>query len=132
VLISLGLKRAEVSLLFVKDRAMRRWHRRLLNKTTLTDVISVSQRESRSRQKEPDPFGSLGDIIICTDQARRQAKKEGISAREELGRYVIHGILHCLGHRDYVPKEKKQMWTVQEKLLKRYQHILRGDRGKSS
>jgi len=124
VLGRLKFKRSHLSLLFVRDTAMRSWHWKLMRLRSTTDVLSISQYMERERRVFPNPLLSIGDIIICTDEARRQAKAEHCSLREELGRYVVHGILHCIGYNDTKPKERKKMWDLQEQLVKRYKHIL--------
>ncbi len=65
-----------------------------------TDVLSFSQiadfKKLRTQNSEfPIP---LGDIVINTHQANRQAKKYGVSFYDEIYRLLIHGILHLLGY----------------------------------
>jgi len=84
----------------------------------------VSQLERRGDYQEPNPLNSLGDIIVCLDQAKRQAKKENCSVSEELCRYVIHGILHCIGYDDNNSRNRDKMWALQEKLVRKYKHLL--------
>ncbi len=120
VLSDLKLRQAHLSLLFVKDAEMKRWHWRLMRLRTTTDVISLGQREGGG----PDPLGSLGDLIICLDEAKRQAACAACSVQEELGRYVVHGILHCLGYDDIRPRDRKKMWAVQERLVRKYGKFL--------
>lgn len=117
----LKLRQAHLSLLFVKDAEMKRWHWKLMRLRTTTDVISLGQREG----KGPNPLGSLGDLIICLDEAKRQADRAGCRIQEEIGRYVIHGILHCLGYDDIRPRDHKKMWGVQEQLVEKYRKFLR-------
>ena len=124
ILTSLKFKRAHLSILFAKDAEVRRWHKRLMKRTSATDVISISQFESRTKGKEPNPLNSLGDVIICVDRAKRHAKEAGCSLSEELLRCVNHGILHCLGHRDQKPSEREKMWSLQEKLVGKYKKLL--------
>jgi probable rRNA maturation factor len=40
----------------------------------------------------------LGDIIISTETAARQARRRNHSLREELQILLIHGLLHVLGY----------------------------------
>ena len=120
VFADLKLRQAHLSLLFVKDAEMKRWHWKLMRLRTTTDVISLGQLEGEG----PNPLGSLGDLVICLDEARRQAARAGCSVQEELRRYVIHGILHCLGYDDIHPRDHKKMWGVQEQLVKKYRKFL--------
>jgi len=120
ILSALELGRAHLSLLFVRDPEMKRWHWKWMGLRSTTDVISLAQKEG-----EPDPLGSLGDLIICLDEAKRQAKRAGCSCSEELGRYIVHGILHCLGYDDIRPRDRRKMWAVQEQLVGKYKKLLR-------
>ncbi len=68
------------------DRELRRLNRRFLGRDYPTDVLSF-----------PDRDGSLGDIAISVDRARRQAAEFGHSLEEELSILMLHGVLHLLG-----------------------------------
>jgi rRNA maturation RNase YbeY len=57
-----------------------------------TDVISFGL----ARASKSSPV--IGDIYICPLVAERNARRLGITAKEELTRLVIHGMLHILGH----------------------------------
>ena len=116
---SLQFRQAHLNIFFVKDAAMRRWHLKLMGKNSTTDVLSLSQWTPKGRSREPNPLNSLGDVIVCLDEAKRQAKKNKCSYKEEVFRYITHGLLHCVGYDDVKPKDPKKMWTLQEKLLKK-------------
>jgi len=40
----------------------------------------------------------LGDVIVCFEQAERQAAEAGIATAAEVRTLVVHGLLHLLGH----------------------------------
>ena len=40
----------------------------------------------------------LGDVVICFEQAERQAGEAGVEIRAEVRTLVVHGLLHLLGH----------------------------------
>ena len=40
----------------------------------------------------------LGDVVVCTAQAVRQAGEAGVEPLEEMRTLVVHGLLHLLGH----------------------------------
>ncbi|MEE8638760.1 MAG: rRNA maturation RNase YbeY, partial [Candidatus Margulisiibacteriota bacterium] len=42
--------------------------------------------------------GVLGDIAISKETTQKNAKRFGVSYKNELKRLVIHGILHLLGY----------------------------------
>jgi probable rRNA maturation factor len=70
-----------------------------------------------------DPGGAvLGDIYICPDVARQQAKSHGVGIREELARLVVHGTLHACGweHPEDDARMTSPMWRRQEQLMTRF------------
>ena len=40
----------------------------------------------------------LGDVVICFEQAERQAGEAGVETLAEVRTLVVHGLLHLLGH----------------------------------
>jgi len=72
-----------------------------------TDVITFDYREAR-------PGAPLqGELFICPAVAVIQARQFGTDWRSELVRYVIHGILHLLGHDDLQPVARRKMKQVE-------------------
>src|SRR6267142_4825092 len=71
----LRLKNREVSLALVSNRAIHRLNRRYRGKNRPTDVLSFSQNV-----RLPSGTHLLGDIVISTPTARKQAKAAGRSA----------------------------------------------------
>ena len=71
---------------------MARLNRDHLGHRGATDVISFGS--NRVRRSAP----VIGDIYICPEVARRNAAERGASAREEVSRLVVHGVLHVLGY----------------------------------
>ena len=57
------------------------------------------------------------DILICLDEATRQASQRGYPFRKELLLYVIHGLLHCLGHDDHEEEDSALMHKVEDAIL---------------
>jgi probable rRNA maturation factor len=103
------LKGRSLSIAFVTDAAIRKINRRFLGHDWATDVISF-----------PLDSDLLGELVISAPHARAEARKRGIPEREELLRYVVHGILHLLGYDDHAPSERKRMWARQERELRTF------------
>lgn len=80
--------RGTVTVALVDDRSVRRLNRAYRGIDRATDVLSF---EGGSRQ-------ALGDIVIATGVARRQAREIGHSYRDELRTLALHGLLHLLGY----------------------------------
>jgi probable rRNA maturation factor len=110
-----GVRDAAVSITFVTSRRMAALNVRHLGHRGATDVISFGFA--------PVAAGGevTGDIYICPDVARENARQHGAGIREELLRLAIHGVLHIIGH-DHPTDESRTsspMWKRQERLLRR-------------
>jgi probable rRNA maturation factor len=114
---SLGLQNAELSVMFVGDRAMRTLNRTWLGKDRTTDVLSFSLQEGRSLHIQPL---MLGDIVISVPVAGRQASAAGHSLATEMERLLVHGLVHLLGY-DHGRDRRKtiQMERKENQLLQR-------------
>jgi probable rRNA maturation factor len=105
---------AMISVTFLSSRAISRMHREQLGHSGATDIITFEL----TRPFEDAPV--TGDMYICADVARKNAKEWGVPVREELARLVIHGTLHSLGlkHPDGDARLASPMWRAQEKYLR--------------
>jgi probable rRNA maturation factor len=106
---------ALVSITFVSSRAIAALNRRHLGHRGATDVISFAFAPAGERAPV------IGDIYIAPDEARRNARANGVGVREEIARLAVHGVLHVLGH-DHPDGEERTaspMWRRQERLLAR-------------
>lgn len=74
----------------VSDAHMRRLNRRFAGGDGVTDVLTFPAA--------PGQAGELGDIVIATGVAARQARQAGHSLRTELRVLALHGLLHVLGY----------------------------------
>ena len=109
------VKNALVSITFLDRRAMARLNTKHLAHSGATDVISFGF----TRATESDPV--IGDVYICPDVGRENAKARGAPVREEIARLVVHGVLHVLGH-DHPTgdgRERSDMWRRQERIVRR-------------
>ena len=109
---------AELSVVLVDEPAMEQLHVQWMDEPGPTDVLSFPMDELRPGKddEEPQP-GLLGDVVLCPQVAKRQARQAGHSAEEELLLLTTHGILHLLGFDHAEPDEEKEMFGLQRKLL---------------
>jgi probable rRNA maturation factor len=109
---------AELSVVLVDEPAMEQLHKQWMDEDGPTDVLSFPMDELRpgNEDEEPQP-GLLGDVVLCPQVAKRQARTAGHSSEEELLLLTTHGILHLLGFDHAEPEEEKEMFTLQRKLL---------------
>ena len=98
----------EVSLSFCTPDEIKALNRDYRNKDAETDVLSF-----------PGFPGSpaLGDIVICTDVAKRQAEEYGHSYERELSFLAVHGLLHLLGYDHETPEDETNMCDMQDKIM---------------
>ena len=105
-------KRTEnISLAFVGKNEIKKLNRKFRNKNKPTDVLSFNLNEE----------SCLGEIVICPEIVRENAKKYGVTIKYETMKMFVHGILHLLGYdHEKSEKEAKIMETKQEKYLTDY------------
>ena len=85
----------DVSIAFVDDDAMKTLNRQFRHKNKTTDVLTFP---ADGTYGDPNRRGRpLGDIVVCVDQARRQASDENPSLATEVRVLILHGILPALG-----------------------------------
>jgi rRNA maturation RNase YbeY len=60
-----------------------------------------------------------GEVYICMDETVLQARKFGTSWQTETVRYVVHGILHLLGHDDLCASARRIMKREENRLLRK-------------
>ena len=100
-------RRGTLAITFIDDRRMRALNKRFLGHDRPTDVLSF--------RYDGEPIA--GEILIAPGEARTYAKRHGISYEHELSRYVVHGLLHWLGHEDRTAAEQRKMRRVEDQLL---------------
>jgi probable rRNA maturation factor len=105
----LGWSEAELSLTLLNDRAMARLNRHTFGRRGPTNVIAFPLDAASTTTEpgqehivsSPSPAGPrplLGEVVISLETTRRQARECGWPWRELLDFYLIHGILHLIGH----------------------------------
>ena len=93
--------RGEMVIALVSDRKMRALNREFRGVDRVTDVLSFPTNTGQVRTSRSDaggPMRQLGDVVIATGVARRQAGRAGHPFPVELRRLALHGLLHLLGY----------------------------------
>ncbi|MCA9389146.1 MAG: rRNA maturation RNase YbeY [Candidatus Magasanikbacteria bacterium] len=108
-----------VSLSFVTPKRIQTLNKQYRKINKPTDVLSFNADPA---MQSPVEF-ELGDIVICPSYATREAKRRAISAREELLRLMIHGVLHLKGYDHATEDEEMVMFRLQEELLERIMNV---------
>jgi probable rRNA maturation factor len=100
-----------VSLLLTDDREIAALHARHLGDATPTDVMSFAADDA-------DAEGGV-EIVVSVQTARRVARERGHEARAELALYIVHGLLHVLGHDDKQPRARARMRNAEQQCMRR-------------
>ena len=109
----------EVAIALVADAHIRRLNRQYRGKDYATDVLSfVSEPDSGLAGPDRGPR-FLGDLVIATGVARRQARKAGHPYRTELRVLALHGFLHLLGYDHDDPGDLGRMARAEARLRRR-------------
>jgi probable rRNA maturation factor len=109
---SIGRAGASLTVAFVRDRAVRVLNRDYRQRDRATDVLSFPSADEQAGRVLGEEFsgespsavspfedsGYIGDIVISTDTALRQAKEANHSFEREVSELVIHGTLHLCGY----------------------------------
>ncbi len=105
---------SNLSFVFVTHQKIRALHKKYLNSDCATDVITFDLKEMSSVKKQKV---LIGEIIVSTDEAKKNSKIYNTDYEEELALYCIHGILHLCGFDDHAPKDIKVMRAQESKVL---------------
>ena len=111
----LAVVEAELGINLVADREMALVNETFLQHVGSTDVITFDHTNRRGRGKRRKIHGEL---FVCVDVAVSQADEFETGWQSEVVRYVIHGILHLLGHDDLKPHLRREMKREENRLVR--------------
>lgn len=107
---------SELSITLVDEDHMSELHVKWMDLPGPTDVLSFPMDEMKPHSAASGP-GVVGDIVLCPDFAKAQAKEHQHSLDDELALLTVHGVLHLLGYDHAELDEEKVMFELQDKLL---------------
>ena len=99
-------------------RPMRLLNKRFCHHDRPTDVLSF-RYDGTGKRLPPRMRGKrvVGEIFISPRLAQDYATRHRISYAEELGRYILHGLLHWLGYDDQTGAQQRIMRLKEDRLL---------------
>lgn len=103
----------EVRIRLVRDPEMAAHHERHCGVPGTTDVLTFDLRDQPSN----GPCQLDVDLMVCIDEAARQAALRSIPIEHELTLYILHGLLHVLGHDDHDDDEYRAMHAREDQIL---------------
>ena len=104
--------RGDVAVALVTDAHIHKLNSQYRKKHAATDVLSFPA-EPGTRHSE------LGDIVIATGTARRQAREGGHSYQTELRVLALHGLLHLLGYDHAHASDAGRMARLERRLRRK-------------
>jgi probable rRNA maturation factor len=112
----LAMEGAQLSVLVVSDRRIRRLNRTYRQIDAPTDVLAFPQQEGAGSELHP---GLLGDVVLSAETADRQAARPGWTLERELDTLLVHGLLHLAGFDHEASKEARaEMNRWKRKILR--------------
>ncbi|MFA6253455.1 MAG: rRNA maturation RNase YbeY [Patescibacteria group bacterium] len=97
----------EISVALLSSSEIKKLNKIYRQKNKVTDVLSFNLEDKNI----------LGEIVICLEQAKKQAIEKNKSIKSELKLLLLHGTLHLLGfdHEKSISEAKRQ--EKEEQLL---------------
>lgn len=96
---------AFLSVVFVRDAAMRKLNTRYRHVAHATDVLSFALTEGM-RMKGAK---ASGEIFLNTDEIVRQSRKRKANQKTVAKFLLVHGFLHCCGFDHGTPRQLERM-----------------------
>jgi len=117
LLLDLKQTDAELGIHLVGAREMARVNWQFLRHAGSTDVITFDHLAADAGH--PTATGRLhGELFICVDDAVAQATAFQTTWQSEVVRYVVHGVLHLLGHDDLRPELRRKMKRAENRRVR--------------
>jgi probable rRNA maturation factor len=113
----LQIETAELGINLVAAREMTLLNETFLHHAGSTDVITFNHQDE-AIHPEDEPV-LHGELFVCVDEAILQAKRFRSSWQSEVVRYIVHGILHLLGHDDLRAGRRRRMKREENRLVRR-------------
>jgi len=108
-----------VTIALVSDARARHLNRTYRRQDYPTDVLSFGAGSTAAHASQPSRAHALGDIVIATGVARRQARAARHSEPTELRILALHGLLHLIGYDHEHPADAGAMARIERQWRRR-------------
>ena len=107
----------ELGVTVVDDSEILELNREYREKDSVTDVLSFPQFEGHGDLLEDllddEAETLIGDVVICYEQAGRQAEEYGTGLTREMLYLFVHSVMHLFGY-DHMDEEDKAVMRARE------------------
>lgn len=111
----------EIGVTIVDDAEILELNREYREKDSVTDVLSFPQFEGHDDLLEDllddETETLIGDVVICHEQAARQAQEYGTGMTREMLYLFVHSVMHLFGYDHMEEDEKAVMRAREEEVL---------------
>ena len=104
----------EISILIVDDIQIEKLNRKYFDRSGPTNVIAFPMREGEFSHLNPQ---ILGDVVISTDTAAKEARNCGMSVEQRFKELLVHGILHLFGYDHIVSEQDARKMEIKSQEL---------------
>ena len=99
----------EINYCFLNKKVIKQLNREFLNKDGPTDILTFPNLDEKK---------ITGDIAICLEIVREDAKKDKKHFAKYLAEVLLHGSLHLFGlEHDYTPTSLNNVYRLHDKIL---------------
>ena len=105
-----GFVAGDINYIFCSSEVHRKMNIDFVGHDYFTDIITFDDSNLREGY-------IAGDIFIDIETVADNARLYGATARQEMLRVIVHGVLHLCGQKDKTPRAEKQMHKKEDKYL---------------
>lgn len=99
----------DISVVLLTEKESRALNRRYRNNNKPTNVLSFRYNVE------------YGEILVCPEVIRREAKKQGNSFKYQMTWMILHGMLHLAGlHHEKSKQEAEKAEKTEDQVLKKF------------
>ena len=109
-----GYTLGDVTYIFCSSEVHRKMNVDFIGHDYFTDIITFDYSDRKGTGVVS------GDIFIDVETVADNARIYGATARQEMLRVVVHGVLHLCGQKDKDPEDEKEMHRKEDKYLAMY------------
>lgn len=105
----------EINIILVPDDYLRKLHKDYLQDDSYTDVMTFDLSDNHTIE---------GEIYIAPNCAKIHAREFAVAPEVEIGRLIIHGLLHLKGFDDATETQQAEMRSKEDYYLEKYVDLL--------
>jgi probable rRNA maturation factor len=104
---------SEITIRFTDDIEMMALNKKWRKKNSLTNVLAFPNNTKLDLYEQSK---HIGDIVLCYNVVKQEAKQRNISFSDHMIHLVVHGVLHLCGY-DHIRKSDEENMIKHEKLI---------------